>query len=173
MLVMAASRQRDGRVERGERSRRAVADALLGLLRDGVGLPTAAQVAERAGVSLRLVHHHFRDREALFAAAMDRQREHLAPFVQSVAGLAFEPLSPVVRSSLGAIRAIKRNQVAQVFAPELDRYAGADREDLLAAACTASSWSAWEELRNYQGLSVPRARRVMRRALSTLFESFE
>ena len=192
----------DGRVARGQRSRGAVAEALMELLREGDARPTAARVAERAGVSLRLVHHHFKDREALFVAAMDRQREHLQPYVQPVpmdrpfserlgtfvknralllevmgpvrrAGLAEEPHSPVVHASLSTIRAIKRNQVRQVFEPELAARSGAVRADLLAAACTAASWSAWEELRSYQGLSVTRARRVMKRALSTLFAHFE
>lgn len=172
------------------------------LLREGDIRPTAARVAARAGVSLRLVHHHFKDREALFVAAMDRQREHLEPYVQPVptdrpfaerlgafvknrasllevmgpvrrAGMTEEPHSPVVRASLSAIRAVKRNQVEQVFEPELAARSGAARADLLAAACTAASWSAWEELRTYQGLSVVRARRVMKRVLSTLLSHFE
>ncbi len=192
----------DGRVARGQRSRDAVAEALMELLREGDIRPTAARVAERAGVSLRLVHHHFKDREALFVAAMDRQREHLEPYVQPVptdrplaerlgafvknraslfevmgpvrrAGMTEEPHSPIVHASLSAIRAVKRNQVEQVFEPELAARSGAARADLLAAACTAASWSAWEELRTHQGLSVVRARRVMKRVLSTLLSHFE
>ncbi len=55
----------DGRRRRGERSRRRIADALLRLIRAGEVMPSAAQVAEEAGVSLRTVFRHFEDFESL------------------------------------------------------------------------------------------------------------
>src|SRR5262245_15299204 len=69
---------RDGRAQRSERARAAVADALLELIQEGDLRPTAERIAERAGVSMRLVFHHFSDLEALFAAAASR---HLAQMV--------------------------------------------------------------------------------------------
>ena len=62
----AAARQRDGRTVRAERTRQALVDALLGLLDAGVLSPTAAAIAQRAGVSERSLFQHFPDREALF-----------------------------------------------------------------------------------------------------------
>ena len=56
----------DGRVARGQRTRRNVADALGQLLRDGDPDPTAKAIAEQAGVSLRLVFHHFSDMDDLY-----------------------------------------------------------------------------------------------------------
>ena len=57
---------RDGRVARGQRTRRNVAEALMALLRAGDSDPTAKAVARRAGVSLRLVFHHFADMDDLY-----------------------------------------------------------------------------------------------------------
>ncbi|MGH9090233.1 MAG: TetR/AcrR family transcriptional regulator, partial [Acidimicrobiales bacterium] len=60
----------DGRVARGERTRVRVAEALISLLEEGEHQPTAKMVARRAGVSLRLVFHHFEDMDALYRAVM-------------------------------------------------------------------------------------------------------
>ncbi len=189
----------DGRLERGKRSRLAVADALIALYSEGVSRPTAAEVAERAGVSTRLVHHHFRDREELFRAAADRQRERTAKYVEPVAldqpfegrleafvrvrtrlleaitpirraALTEAPFSEVITRHLDAFRAAKREQVGLAFAPELD---GKRSGDQFAAVCAAASWSTWEELRAHQGLSVARARRVMQASIETLLRGWQ
>src|SRR5580693_8257824 len=54
-----------------------VAEALMQLLRDGESDPTAKAVARRAGVSLRLVFHHFADMDDLyqFVGALLLQRQ--------------------------------------------------------------------------------------------------
>ena len=69
----------DGRLARSERTRRAVVDALLDLLGEGDLRPTAARIAERARVSLRLVFHHFDDLEAIYSELADRQAERVRP----------------------------------------------------------------------------------------------
>jgi TetR/AcrR family transcriptional regulator, regulator of autoinduction and epiphytic fitness len=65
----------DGRTARGERARKSIAEALISLLQDGTARPTARQVADRAGVSQRLVFHHFEDMESLLEAAVSVQVE--------------------------------------------------------------------------------------------------
>ena len=67
----------DGRLARGQRTRRNVADGLVALLREGDPEPTARDVARRAGVSLRLVFHHFADLDDLYAfvAALEFRRQ--------------------------------------------------------------------------------------------------
>ena len=65
-LIALEEPARDGRVARGQRTRRNVAEALMQLLRDGESDPTAKAVARRAGVSLRLVFHHFADMDDLY-----------------------------------------------------------------------------------------------------------
>jgi AcrR family transcriptional regulator len=65
----------DGRRLRSERSRQAIIDAMLGLVEEGILVPTAQQVSERAGVGIRSVFRHFNDMENLFATADTRIRE--------------------------------------------------------------------------------------------------
>jgi AcrR family transcriptional regulator len=57
----------DGRIQRSERSRQVIIDALLALINEGVLTPTAQQVADRARVAIRTVFRHFDDMEALYA----------------------------------------------------------------------------------------------------------
>src|SRR6188768_3224597 len=63
----------DGRRARRNRSRDLAVDALLDLLGEGVLRPTAQQVAERSGVSLRSIFRIFDDVETLHTAASARQ----------------------------------------------------------------------------------------------------
>ena len=54
----------DGRVQRGARNREAILDACLELIRERAALPTAQDVAVRAGVQVRTVFRHFDDMAA-------------------------------------------------------------------------------------------------------------
>jgi AcrR family transcriptional regulator len=180
-------------VLRGERNRRAVVEAMLALIEAGDPQPTAKRVAERAGVALRSVFHHFDDVESVLAAAARLQAQRHWHLVQPVApelpldervaqvvaqrstlferiaparraALLVEHESPVIRTWLEEGRATLRRQLVATFAPEL---AGEGR-DLLAALEVSASWTAWESLRRRQGLSVNAARRVLTRLLIAL-----
>ncbi|NCV76101.1 TetR family transcriptional regulator, partial [bacterium] len=59
--------QVDGRVARSERTREAIAEALLELLEEGVLRPRAQEIAKRADVAVRTVFQHFDDMEGLYA----------------------------------------------------------------------------------------------------------
>ena len=48
---------------------------LIALLEEGDAQPTARRIAERAGVSLRLVFHHFDDLESILGAAVEIQEQ--------------------------------------------------------------------------------------------------
>ena len=172
-------------------------DALLDLLREGQLRPTAPLVAARAGVSLRSVFQHFADREALFAAAADRQTAHVRALAQRLdhtgplderlaafvaqrasmleaiapvrrAALLMEPFSSAIGTRLAQARGAARAELVHVFGPELRRRAAADRRELLAALAAASGFSAWDALRAHEGLPVTRARRAMLRTLRAL-----
>lgn len=187
----------DGRLARSERSRRAVVGALLDLFEEDQLRPTAAQIAERAGVSLRSVFQHFESLETLFAAAADLQMERLAPLLVPIptggsfagrlamlatrrsrvleaitrvrrASLRVEPFSDEVRTRLEKARGRGRAEVERVFARELAELSPAERRDVAAALGAAASWSTWEHLRRHQGLSIERARKVMTRTLAAL-----
>ena len=106
----------DGRLARSARTRHAVVDALLDLLGEGDLRPTAARIAERAGVSLRLVFHHFDDLETIYSELADRQAERVKPLTKPIdvalpfprrvelfsaqRGRVLETLSPVRRSAV-------------------------------------------------------------------------
>ena len=189
----------DGRLARSVRARTAVVDALLDLIEEGDLQPTAPRIAERAGVSLRLVFHHFTDLEALFAAAADRQfarlrrlssplpsggplPRRLTAFVRQRvrmleglspvrrAALLFEPFSAEVAVRLAEVRGVGRTEVARVFAPELAGRRPTARRELAAALGATASWSTWETLRRHQRLARPRAARVLTRMLRALLE---
>jgi AcrR family transcriptional regulator len=182
----------DGRLARGERAKSAVVDALLALIEEGDLMPPAPRIAARAGVSLRLVFHHFRDLEGLFAACSARQLERIVPEMRTVEGtgpfahrlaafveerarllerigpsrraaLLREPFSPFLRERLALVRAWKRADAERVFAHELEAMPPADREGRAAALGAATSFSCWESLRVHQGLSLEAARAAMAR----------
>ena len=60
---------------RGQQTRRLLAEALVGLVDSGTAAPTTRQVATRAGVSVRVVFHHFHGTEGLVVAALSLQSE--------------------------------------------------------------------------------------------------
>jgi len=65
----------DGRRLRSERSREAIIDATLNLMNDGILIPTAQAIAERAGVGIRSFFRHFADMDALFSAVDEQGRD--------------------------------------------------------------------------------------------------
>jgi AcrR family transcriptional regulator len=73
--------QVDGRVARSERTREAIAEALLELLEEEVLRPRAQEIAKRADVAVRTVFQHFDDMEGLYAEILRRQSERIAPFL--------------------------------------------------------------------------------------------
>src|ERR1700682_5146831 len=68
----------DGRVRRGARNREAIIDALLACYESGALRPSVPEVAAQAGVSVRSVHNHFADVEALRAEVAQRQWQRYA-----------------------------------------------------------------------------------------------
>ena len=61
----------DGRRQRSLRTRQAIIEAYLGLLRENPQRPTGAQIAERAGCSIRSIFERFTDLDQLALAAID------------------------------------------------------------------------------------------------------
>ncbi|HZJ27254.1 MAG TPA: TetR/AcrR family transcriptional regulator [Acidimicrobiia bacterium] len=188
----------DGRVRRGARNRDALVEALLALLESGVSRPTALQIAERAGVSLRTVFAHFDDVEALYGAIVERQRgryQHLydpipagEPLRARVAALVrqraelFEAIAPVRRATvlmggtsaelntgLAQATAALHHQAVALFAQELQA-AGASRRAVTAGIDVAAGWATWDALRSGEGLSVTATRRVVELMVGRLLD---
>jgi TetR/AcrR family transcriptional regulator, regulator of autoinduction and epiphytic fitness len=187
----------DGRAARGERARAGVIDALLDLLTEGVVKPTAAQIAARAGVSLRLVFHHFSDLEAIHAEAADRQIERLRPLMSAIAPtlpigekltefvrararlfeqispvrratIRLEPFSPELQRRLAYAHDQVRDQTMRAFGPELAAAPRAERAELAAALDAATSWESWNFMRQRERLPEAQARKVMTRTIRAL-----
>jgi TetR/AcrR family transcriptional regulator of autoinduction and epiphytic fitness len=187
----------DGRLARSARTRHAVVDALLDLLNEGDLRPTAARIAERAGVSLRLVFHHFDDLEAIYSELADRQTERVKPLTAPIPvtlplplriekfsaqrGRLLETLSPVRRSAvlmepfrpalakqLKHARDLTRAATIAAFAPELSKLEANEKRATIAALDVATSWVAWEQMRRQQGLSETDALGVMATTIRAL-----
>jgi AcrR family transcriptional regulator len=60
------SKNADGRIERSERSRRGIVDAMVVIMEQGVYIPTAQQIADEAGVSIRTLFRHFPEMDKLY-----------------------------------------------------------------------------------------------------------
>lgn len=181
---------------RGERTRRRVADALVELLEEGDPSPTAKTVAGRAGVSVRLVFHHFEDMESLYRVVLGIQAAEQWDAVRSVpadqplddrvdqtvgqraklfdtvgavhrAGMTIAPRQAEIAEQLAEADAQLRSWLEETFDPEL-RAAGRERRELLSALDTAASWEAWDRMRRSERLSAAASRRVMARTLRSL-----
>ena len=85
--------------------------------------------------------------------------------------LLMEAHSEVVAEGVKNFRALKRREAASVFKAELSALPAGEREATRAALGAVTSWSAWEELRRHQGLSVERSRAALRRAIEGLLGS--
>jgi TetR/AcrR family transcriptional regulator, regulator of autoinduction and epiphytic fitness len=197
-MSAAATPRLDGRIARSQRTREAVVDALLELLGEGDLQPTAARIAERANISLRLVFHHFSDLETIYTEVHRRQIERTTPLMHPPISLSaplpkrisdfvaqrariLEFISPVRRSAvlrapftpilgklLAGARERARDQVAKVFERELNSLPVTERRDLLNAIAVAMAWETWEFLRRQQGLDQTDARRVVERTVRAL-----
>ena len=67
----AGLKESDGRNARSERTKNELVEAYIALLRERRLVPTAAQIAERAGYSLRTLYMHFFDIATLSEATCD------------------------------------------------------------------------------------------------------
>ena len=178
----AALASSDGRRERSAKTRAAIADALLDLLGDGHLRPTAKEIAERAGVSVRTVYVHFDDLEDLFCVAVRQQYARVAPLLEPVTldgslhtrvvalverrirlyarigavGLATRlqaPFSPMLARVVRDAHARSRAELERVFAPELDALTAAHRATTLAVLDVLTGPETWQTLRNTDDLA--------------------
>jgi AcrR family transcriptional regulator len=161
------------RVTRDPRkTRRAIAEALLSLLRDGGPLPTADTIAAQARVSRRSVFVHFPNLDALYVEAGRIQAERLRAAAERIDPAlplgeridrfvaqrerVYEVMTPVRRVALGAAPASAvlsrllddadsrmRAEVAAVFAVELT----GRPPHAVDAIDAAVSWASWYHLR--------------------------
>lgn len=187
----------DGRIQRSERSRSAIVQALLDLIGEGSLSPTAQQVAERADVGVRTVFRHFSDMETLFATMNEQLTTELdPPFVGDVQTGPYEArvdqlierrmavyskLAPYVRSSTlqrwrsaflqseheRSVRLMRRD--LRRWLPEIES-APTETAD---AVEMILSFEAWNRLRVEQRLSLRRTAGVIRQAILDLTQAHQ
>jgi len=177
--------QVDGRRVRGEDNRRRIVDALLKLVRSGVAMPSADEVATEAGVGLRTVFRHFADMESLYREISERMTLEIMPIVQrpfrsedwrerleelverrgqvferllpfKLAGDAHRYGSPFLTSEQAAIVKTLREALRHAIGPKtIDDKLRFEALDLML------SFESWRRLRVDQGLSARDSRAVM------------
>jgi len=178
------SRRIDGRRERGQSSRRRIVDAMLHLIEQGDLVPSAARVAEVAGVGQRSVFRHFDDMDSLY-------REMSAVIEQRVMPIVAAPYNGPgwrddVRDLIGRRARVFEAMLPYRLASEIKRYQSPflmdahahvlsmERELILRllpasvradrigveALVGALSFQTWGSLRNDQRLDVAEATRV-------------
>jgi AcrR family transcriptional regulator len=187
MTVGLQAMSDDGRVRRAERSGRAIVEALMGLVGEGVLEPTAQQVASRAGVGIRTVFRRFSDMESLFAEISARLRAESLPVLngdrpggalatraRAMVGRRvafFERVAPYKRAAnlkrwrspflrdghANLVRGLRADLLR--WLPELRRAPAGVAE----ALDLATSFEAWDRLRTEQRLGRDRAQLVVER----------
>ncbi len=176
----------DGRRLRSERTKQLIVEAFLALLREDPTMPTAAQIAERAGYSVRSVFERFPDLTALRVAAVDyalAQTLALAPprqvdgdrrtrFKSQVEtraftcerGLALWRILLATEDKTGQLKLrIERGRevtvglLALMYRPELSQLNDMERTQTLIALEALTDMESWGRMRELHGLSFEEA----------------
>jgi AcrR family transcriptional regulator len=199
--VVAQQVPADGRTARRDRNRDAVLDAVLDLFAEDALEPSAVQVAERSGVSLRSVYRYFEDTDELVRAAIERNLVRVGPLfvvdglgegaldervrrmVRSRLAL-YEQVQPLMRATLlhageheilaerlATVRRLLREQVEAMFAPELSVRPARQRREVTAALDLLLAFESMERLRKVQRLTRPETARVLTRAVGAVLAS--
>ena len=176
-MALSIVQSSDGRRQRSERSQTAIIKAALSLMDEGTLVPTAQQIADRAGVGIRSFFRHFADMDSLFLAADEmllssyealfEVDDRAGTFSERVAraidlyGNAFDQLraiilctqaqlwrSPKLRENYGWHQKRLRKEL-ELWLPEVASLP----KDRRGALHAIASFDMWHRLREYQGLS--------------------
>lgn len=187
----------DGRNLRAEHTRRKIVVATRALLEETSMLPKVAEIALRAGVSVRSVFQHFQEVETLFLAVFDEilaeaqdawvPVEPVGPLAARVealvsrraaacervlpvrvAAVPFEGSSPAMAERTKIARAAARQQIEWALRPELDRLAPTDRRQVVDALRASLDWDMWMNMRRYHALSLEEAEAVWHKIVTGL-----
>jgi AcrR family transcriptional regulator len=172
----------DGRRLRSERTKQLIIEAFLALLRDNPVMPTAVQIAERAGYSVRSIFERFPDLVALRVAATDyalAQAAALAPArhvtgdrqtrlrsqVETRAGtcergvalwrvlLNSDDNSGELAVRIGRARENTVARIEQMYRPELSTLSETERKHMLIALEALTDHESWARMREMFNLS--------------------
>jgi AcrR family transcriptional regulator len=175
----------DGRHRRSQESRQRIIDAIVELVNEGVLVPTAEQVSDRAGLAMRTVFRHFKDMDSLYreisrrmyarvqAAFEDgidaetwqatlhnlidrRSRLHEELMPMRLAADALRHRSPFLQEDHRRFIGLARGILHKVLPDDL-----AKNRMCFEALDALFSFDVWIRLRRDQQLSAPAARRLL------------
>ncbi len=187
----------DGRRLRSARTKQAIVEAYIDLLRKDPSIPTAAQIAERAGVSVRSVFERFSDLHELRVAATDHtffQAASLATAADTEGDRAtrlknhIERRGAICEAWLPLWRAMMVNKgeslelnnrallarqaiikrIEMMYRPELSTLPDQQRQHLLIVLESLIDFESWARMREDNGLSFAEACEVWTKAIDRL-----
>lgn len=194
-IVGKAEPRINGRRERGRSNHKRIVAAMMALIENGDLTPSAARVAEEAGVGLRTVFRHFDDMDALYREISKIVGERIWPVISEAyrgddwriklrdltrrRARVFEMMlpfrlaanvkryqSPYLMAQYGQVVALEREFVLRLL-PAAVR---GDRY-FVEALCSALSFQSWRAIRQDQALSVEDASAVVERTVEALVAS--
>jgi AcrR family transcriptional regulator len=187
----------DGRRLRSERTRRLIIESYMALVRETGQMPTAAQIAERAGYSVRSIFERFPDLTALRVAVTDhaiaearaqgalrdldadRQTRIRSQVEQRGRGCErWLPLwrvltsdsvqSPDLRQRTEMIRQLVVMRMEMMFRPELSTVSDDVRRKIVLALEALLDFESWARMRELYNLSFEQASEVWIKAIDRL-----
>jgi AcrR family transcriptional regulator len=186
----------DGRRLRSERTRLAIIEAYLELLRQNSSMPTAAQLAAQAGCSVRSIFERFPDLDALSLATADYaivqgQAESVARHVDGdrptrirshveTRARACEKWLPLwriitnqdqvaeLRTRVVLVRLANIERMKLMYRLELFSLPEPEREQFLIALAALTSFESWDQMRHCHNLSMEAAQGVWRSAIDRM-----
>ena len=187
----------DGRHRRSERTRKALIEAYLDLLRENQQPPTTPEIAKRAGCSVRSVFERFSDILTLSLAAADYAFEQaiaqaavpnldadlhtrLKSQVETRAAiceqwlplwralLRYQSESEELAIRIKSIRAAMAARLELVYRPELSTLSEAERIQLLVVLDILTDFESWGRMREGHGLSIEAARDIWINAIERI-----
>jgi AcrR family transcriptional regulator len=195
--MAAPSSSQDGRRLRSERTKQSIMEAYIELLREKPEIPTAAQIAARAGISTRSIFERFVDLPGLSLATVDyafamgeaqaimrnvdgdratRLRSHVETRAHTCER--WLPVWRVVVANQGKldalrdrVRFIRRaivNRMELMYQPELGMLAAEERRDLLIALESLIDFESWGRMREGHDLSFDEACSVWMRMIDRM-----
>ena len=193
----AKPRRVDGRTLRSARTKQLIIEAYLTLLRESPEIPTAAQIAKRAGYSVRSIFERFDDLLSLSFAAADyafaagltqaairdldgTRAQRLQAQVETRAAICerWLPLwrvllhnqneSEHLKVRIGRMRDAVWARLALMYRAELATLPDAERKRVLIALEQLTDFESWGRMRERHGLSVEEARDVWIAAIDRL-----
>jgi len=176
----------DGRRQRSERTKQTIVEAYLALLRERPQIPTAAQIAERAGYSVRSIFERFPDLLSLRIAATDHafalgnaqaaprdveadRSTRLRSQVETRAHTCerWLPLwrslnanqgdSSELKTRIRLARDLIMKRLELMYRPELSTLSEKDRKRTLIALEALTDFESWGRMRDLYGLSFEQA----------------